>query len=366
MRMLWLIALALWSGVALADVRVATWNINGVEKSDEGLAANARTMQADVGPLDVLILQEVISDAQVRAIARALDMPYWAISDLSPPVAVTGNGFRSLEVAVLSRIPIEAAAEWDTTGREPTGDGFAPRVSSSVIPSTETFLDLSDSGVRLSRGFLRVDLRGDLSIYAVHWKSSRGEGGTVADLDNAAQRERQAEGVAADARRRLANGGSVLIGGDLNIQAPGRGERAGTDPAVDCTPGATDATACGPDGPDGYDDSVHLLLQVDPKARLLSLDVEPTFVAETFEGGAIDHLMVAGPLAESFSAARTPPVDEPSYAGSDHRPVYAVSTMDALVPASEDDTRERLRDLMDEVRQRLDEIEALSGTLGSR
>ena len=366
MRLIWLFVLALCANTALADVRVATWNIDGVGKTDAALAANAETMQADVGRLDVLILQEVISDAQLRSIAQTLDMPYWAISDLSPPVAITGNGFRSLEVAVLSRIPIEAAAEWDTTGREPTGDGYAPRVSSTNIPSTETVVEHPASDVRPSRGFLRVDLWGGLSVYAVHWKSSRGEGGTVADLDNAAERERQAEGVVADARRRLANGDSVLVGGDFNIQAPGRGERAGTDPTVDCTPGATDATACGPGGPDGYDDSVHLLLQVDPTARLLSLDVEPTFVAETFEGGAIDHLMVAGPLAESFSAARTPPVDGTSYAGSDHRPVYAVSTTDALVPASDDDARERLRDLMDEVRQRLDEIEALSGTLGSR
>ena len=320
-------------------------------------------MQADVGRLDVLILQEVISDAQVRAVARALGMPYWAISDLSPPVAITGNGFRSLEVAILSRIPIEAAAEWDTTGQEPTGDGYAPRVSSTEIPSTETVVDLPVSDVRPSRGFLRVDLRGGLSVYAGHWKSSRGESGTAADLDNAAQRERQAAGIVVDARRRLANGGSVLVGGDFNIQAPGRGERAGTDSTIDCTPAATDDTACGPNGPDGYDDSLHLLLQLDPSSRLLSLDVEPTFVAERFEGGAIDHLLVAGPLAATFGAARTPPVEGTSYAGSDHRPVYAISTTDALDDSNGNEVCQRIRVLIGEARQRLDEIEALSGSL---
>ena len=170
-------------------------------------------------------------------------MPYWTISDLSPPVAITGNGFRPLEVAALSRVPIEAAAKWDTTGREPTGDGYAPRVSSTDIPSTETVVDLPASDVRPSRGFLRVDLRGGLSVYAVRWKSSRGEGGTAADLDNAAQRERQAAGVVIDAQRRLASGGSVLVGGDFNIQAPGREERAGTDPTIDCTPEVLDASA---------------------------------------------------------------------------------------------------------------------------
>lgn len=54
----------------------------------------------------------------------------------------------------------------------------------------ETFLDLSFGDVRPSRDSLWGYLRGDLPVYEVHWKSLYGEGSTVADLDNAAERER--------------------------------------------------------------------------------------------------------------------------------------------------------------------------------
>ena len=93
-------------------------------------------------------------------------------------------------------------------------------------------------------------------------------------------------------------GRSLIVAGDFNIQAPGRVLRVGTDPGEDCAPtsGTCDGL-CGPGGRDGYDDSIALLLGIDDSARLLSGELGSTYVARHFPGGAIDHLLVAGPEA---------------------------------------------------------------------
>ena len=80
---------------------------------------------------------------------------------------------------------------------------------------------------------------------------------------------------------------------------------------------------CGAGGEDGYDDSVHLLLQL-PDARLLSASLGETYIARRFGEGAIDHLLVAGPIAAEFEDAGIPETDETEFAGSDHLPVHAV------------------------------------------
>ncbi len=59
----------------------------------------------------MLILEEVIDEAQVQAVAEAAGLEHWVISDLSPPAAVTRSRFASLELAILSRAPIASAAE---------------------------------------------------------------------------------------------------------------------------------------------------------------------------------------------------------------------------------------------------------------
>lgn len=58
-------------------------------------------------------------------------------------------------------------------------------------------------------------------------------------------------------------------------------------------------------------------------ARLLSVDLAHTYLEGSFGGGAIDHLLVAGPRAADFHFAVTPDVQGTSYRGSDHRPVIA-------------------------------------------
>lgn len=307
---------ALLASPAAADFVVATWNSNGGQQSPEELRAHAAGMEEDLGEIEVLVLQEVISEEQVRAIAEGLGLDHWAISDFSPPVEITGGWYMSLEVAVVSAAPIAAAAEWD-----PHDDGYAPRLSLDAPASQELPRDLEFEDDVPSRGFLRVDLKDDWSIFAVHWKSSRGESCNVKDLANARQRENQAAGLVVNATEALAKGRTVVIAGDLNVQAPGRHPRVGTDPADDCRPRGTCDGSCGPGGKDGYDDSISALLALGQSARILSADLPETYVRQFYPGGAIDHLLVTGPRADDFRAATTPEVEGTAYRGSDHRPV---------------------------------------------
>lgn len=302
------------NSAAAETPRVMTWNINGGEQDKDILANNARQMILDIGDSDILVLQEVISSEQVSEIAGEIGFDHWAISDFSPPVEVTGKWFASLEVAILSRTPFSKVAEWDTTGPFPTGDPYDPRVSDTTVPTESLDLGLTISdGERPSRGFLRVDLEDGLSVYATHWKSSRGASGDE-DLENAAKRENNARGIETDASAILANGGSVIVAGDLNIQPIGKHIRVGSDPAIDCKPSLFN---CGPGGIDGYDDSMAILAGLENGYRLLSENVPPTYLGGNFGSGAIDHIAVIGPLAASFSPASTVSVSGNSYFGSD-------------------------------------------------
>ncbi len=170
----------------------------------------------------------------------------------------------------------------------------------------------------------------------------------------ACQREDQAIGLVQDASRMLDIGGSVIVGGDFNIQAPGRVPRVGSDPAVDCEPQGSCNGVCGPDAADGYDDSISILLGGLDGARLLSQDLPETFVAAFFPGSAIDHLLVAGPAAAGFSEATTPDVEGDEFAGSDHRPVVT-----ALAAPSPGSREARAKSLVEEIRMRLEELEDL-------
>ena len=198
-------------------------------RTDFGGGGNERRRSGfRIGPIDVLVLEEVIAEEQVEAAARAIGHPHWVISDFSPPPNISGGPFNSLEVAVISRPPITSAAEWDLTGQGEHGDDFAPRPSSDQILTEELGIDVPLGPSRPSRGFLRVDLEDGPSVYAVHWKSSLGQSCNADDIDFARQREDQASGLIVDAQRVLAQGRSVVVAGDYNIQAPGRVLRVGT------------------------------------------------------------------------------------------------------------------------------------------
>ncbi|KAE9625502.1 endonuclease/exonuclease/phosphatase family protein [Parasedimentitalea maritima] len=359
-------ASGLMASTALAEApRVMTWNINGGEQDKDILADNAFEMMLDIGDFDILVIQEVISSQQVSEIAEKIGFEHWAISDFSPPIEVTGKWFASLEVAVVSRTPLVAVAEWDTTGRLPNGDPYDPLSSDPSVPTESLDLGLTIvDGERPSRGFLRVDLEDGLSVYATHWKSSRGASGDD-DLVNAAKRENNARGIAQNAAIVLSHGGSVIIAGDLNIQPIGKHERVGSDPDVDCKPSLNN---CGAGGIDGYDDSMAILSDLENGYRLLSAEVPPTYLGGNFGPGAIDHIAVAGPLAGLFPEAATVSVAGTTYFGSDHSPVFSGAGTDgqdivrttAVAPVSDADRAAKSRRLIQEIRDRLNILEQMA------
>lgn len=83
-----LAALAAFSAASIAaaqERRIATWNIGAAERSADEVGRSASDFVDELGPVDVLILQEVIDEAQVRAVAEAVGLDHWVISDLSLP-----------------------------------------------------------------------------------------------------------------------------------------------------------------------------------------------------------------------------------------------------------------------------------------
>lgn len=355
-----LTSVCLTTTAALADTpQIVTWNINGGEQDKDILASNALEMMRDIGGFDILILQEVISSRQVAEIADEIGFDHWAISDFSPPVETTEHWPKSLEVAIISRTPFEKIVEWDTSP-----DRYDPRTSDENWPTDSVHLGLTFNGnERPSRGFLRVDLPDGLSVYAAHWKSSGGAQGDD-DLSNAAKRENNARGLLADASAVLQSGRSVVIGGDFNIQPIGKHERVGSDVAEDCTPSLND---CGAGGLDGYDDSMKILSDIGFGYRLLSAELPPTYLAGNFGDGAIDHIVVAGPLANSFPAAETVSVTGNRYFGSDHSPVYTSMGDGGVLRAATFANMDRaarnaeVQRLIREVRERLELLEQLTG-----
>lgn len=314
---------------------------------------SAAAMLDEVSPADILILQEVIASAQVEAIADAAGLGHWVISDFSPPEDVTVNPFASLEVAMLSATRIVNAAEWDITGPAATGDNFPPRPSSTSVLTEDL-----DIGIGLNTapapGFLRANIESGPVVYAVHWKSSRRQSCNAEDLGNALQREDQARGLASDALSFVEGGQTVTIGGDFNIQAPGRALRVGKGLQEDCMPTGSCEGVCGAGGLDGYDDSLSVLLGL-PRARVLSDELGPTFIGSDGDTGAIDHLIVAGANAAAFDQASAPTVTGDAFHGSDHRPVVA------RAEAGQDpgDRVTRIKYLLQEIDARLDELRTL-------
>lgn len=306
---------------AAQDLKVITWNIGGAERDADAVAMSAAAMLDEVGPADILILQEIIASAQVEAIADATGLGHWVISDFSPPEDVTNNPFASLEVAILSDTPIVSAAEWDITGPAANGDNFPPRPSSMSVLTEELAIGI-DLNTAPARGFLRASIESGPVVYAVHWKSSRGQSCNAEDLGYARQREDQAHGLASDALTFVDDGQTVIIGGDFNIQAPGRALRVGTGRQEDCMPTGSCEGVCGAGGLDGYDDSLSVLLGL-PGAQILSDELGPTFIGFDGDTGAIDHLIVAGANAAAFDKASAPTVTGDAFHGSDHRPVVA-------------------------------------------
>ena len=335
------------------ETTVLTWNVAGAERDAEAVGKSVSDMVEQVGSADILILQEVIAVEQVEAIAGALGMQHWVISDFSPPESITNNPFASLEVAIVSAAPIVHAAEWDTTGQAPNGDNFPPRTSSGSTLTEELPIEIGLNAAP-RRGFLRAEIEDGPIVYAVHWKSSRGQSCNSDDIGNALQREDQARGLFHDASELVEDGYDLIVGGDFNIQAPGKALRVGTTLQEDCSPNGDCSGVCGDGGLDGYDDSIAILLDL-PEARILSGELGPTFIGFATDSGAIDHLIVAGDHASMFDVASAPTVTDASFHGSDHRPVIA----SADFARSDENSDQRIRVLLSEIDERMEAIRTL-------
>lgn len=93
----------------------------------------------------------------------------------------------------------------------------------------------------------------------------------------------------------------------------------------------------------------------------MSGDLPATFVGGSFPGGAIDHITVAGPRAAAFEMADVPDVSSSESHGSDDRPVFTI--IRTGFPSDGESPREKLNRLIEEVRERLDEIEGIMDDL---
>ena len=59
---------------------IATWNIAAAERSANEIAESLTALEDRVGALDLLVLQEIVSEEQVEAAAEALGLPSFRAS----------------------------------------------------------------------------------------------------------------------------------------------------------------------------------------------------------------------------------------------------------------------------------------------
>jgi hypothetical protein len=181
-------ALILWPCdlFAAEPVRIVSWNTKPAlyEALDKRLA-DFRALDRDLKP-DVLVLIEMAGEHEVRKIVQALGWTkYHAI--VTNWASLNDRVHFALEAAVISKIPIIRAVEYDAS---PDGhhdvfsnDGVVPGIASEVALSSRGIADFGDPMARTDRGTIRVDLVNGLTIYPVHLKSNRN--GSCIDLSNA-------------------------------------------------------------------------------------------------------------------------------------------------------------------------------------
>lgn len=170
---------------AAADTTFATWNLGAAwDGAIEARAEQFRTAAEAVGA-DVYVVQEVMSLAGAETIAGHLGIAdaHIAVSDFTATSEQgddddKANVFFHLEVAVISRIPILSAQELEFDRDDATGPIVnKPSIATSrgrlFVPNMvwETLDSPTQRGLRWSRGVLRVELEGDMVIYAIHAKS---------------------------------------------------------------------------------------------------------------------------------------------------------------------------------------------------
>jgi hypothetical protein len=350
-----------WANVSIAaePVRIVSWNTKPAlyEALDKRLP-DFKALDRDLKP-DVLVFIEVAGEHEVRKIVQALGWTkYHAI--VTNWASLNHQVHFALEAAVISKIPIIRAVEYDAS---PDGhhevfsnDGEVSGVTSEAALSSRGIAGFGDPLARTDRGTIRVDLANGLTIFPAHLKSNRNgacidlsnairtlrrvglavppaaksflEAGftraTKERLSNARKRERVMAAMVRVANQAIADGRTVLIAGDMNTSfEPGLAGKAVEDCVLadfSCTKGPLPPTACATG--DGYDDTLGSILEAGlvgrTKWKVLSRNLPRTYDDPAFADFAIDHIAVPIGIAAKFSAAQR---GAKTY-GSDHFPIW--------------------------------------------
>lgn len=346
---------------AFAETKIVVWNVKASleEKTQERL--DDFKAFAEFTDPDVIILVEMSGESGVESFVSQLswDEAYYVTSDLA---TLSTNVFFALEMAVISKIPIESVIEYDTSldGVHPvrTKSGKTldlvreEKLVSDGIPHFGQTLSSRD------RGTIRVDLENGLSIFPVHLKSNRVSAcskprdalrtieqngfdlspslrvqlenaynagfaeATAGHISNAQQRERVIAAIARVAQEAIDEDRHVVITGDFNTSYE-EGKKG--DLPSDCTlkdfsceKAPFPANACS-DG-DGFDDTFAILEKgyaASATWNVLSKAFPRTYDDTDFADVAIDHIAIPASSEAKFSNAQR--IDQ--LFGSDHYPI---------------------------------------------
>ncbi|MGO7353892.1 hypothetical protein ACCS66_04050 [Rhizobium ruizarguesonis] len=344
-----------------ADVKIVSWNIAASPYEKVLARASDYKKMVDTLSPDVIVMIELTGRADLKAIADAIGWPtyYATVSDGQ----VQGDEIHaSLEVGVLSKIPISSVIEFDPkpeghthqvfTNTKPDGDGSIPVKEMPLKGIDMMGLAATD------RGTLRVDLANGLTVFPVHLKSNSNDacfaaddaikglkklglppvpalqsildnGSDVkakADKDNAFKRERVIAATKTVADQAVTDGRTVLIAGDWNTSfEPGKFGQSLDDcqlAAFSCARAPFPVSAC---TGDGFDDTFAIMtvpLSGSEKWTMLTKDLGRTFRDTEFADKAIDHMTAPVGQAASFAAPKV----APDTFGSDHFPISTVWT----------------------------------------
>jgi endonuclease/exonuclease/phosphatase family metal-dependent hydrolase len=349
---------------AFAETKIVTWNAEAeLTESLEERLQDFEDFAAAVDP-DVVILVEMNGEQGVSAFVDKLGWSeyYSVTSNLSK---LSTSVYFALEVAVVSKIPITSAVEYDTSIDGAHGINVNGVVSPVAIDEVQLRSDgiahFGDTLASTDRGTIRVDLDNGLTLFPVHLKSNRvsscgdpksalkiiKENGfdlppalqkqleaaysagfpaaTRERLSNAAKRERVMAAIVREAEKAVTEGRSVVIAGDFNTAY--EDGKVGFDPVdcqlrdFGCEKAPFPASAC--TGADGFDDTLGILeagLVGPTKWKVLTKALGRTYDDEAFADRAIDHIAVPEQVASKFGLAAR--ID--GLFGSDHFPVMTV------------------------------------------
>jgi endonuclease/exonuclease/phosphatase family metal-dependent hydrolase len=221
MKRLLVVALVVWGMASspgwaqdLPRLRIVSWNIEALFAPSVAQARQSDFTQfaADLKP-DILVLQEVTQLATVEKVRELMGLTgyHLAMSDFEQNDL---GEFNALEVAILSRFPLDNVLEFDRSPDNQPGDPAEQkleRVDLSGIAETGT-----------SRGFLAADVpHVKLRLIVTHLKSSNGQVGNP-DRQNAQKRELVAAAIAEHVHE-------ILLRGQRPDGAGGRRLQRGRD-----------------------------------------------------------------------------------------------------------------------------------------